>query len=319
MTLQQLNDFISVVEFGGFRAAARALGVSQGGLTKSIARLEADYALQLICRNSAGLVLTDDGQAFLPLAKSVATEATIAGNWLQRRYSAVQSVINLGMSFDPATRLRLTVMKDFQARYATTALNLSPVGCAEAIRRLRDNSLDIAIVRVQGAGVPDDIEASFLYEGVTGLYARAGHPRAGAMSMGELLGESWVTLGDGGLGEADSILAQLFDDFGYARPANHSFCATIFDALTMMLERNCIARLPRVLNQHPLVRGKLALIAVNEPSSRYRVAILRRKAKVMSSAAQVFYSMASSYYRSLVDETAALAADTGALEVQGCG
>jgi len=40
MRLQQLRDLLAVVSHGGYRAAARALDVSQAGLTKSVAKLK---------------------------------------------------------------------------------------------------------------------------------------------------------------------------------------------------------------------------------------------------------------------------------------
>src|SRR3546814_15010872 len=68
MTLQQLRDFIAVIEHGGFRAAARPLNVSQGGLTKSLARLEDDPGVCQLARDAKGLAPTDTGEAFLHLA-----------------------------------------------------------------------------------------------------------------------------------------------------------------------------------------------------------------------------------------------------------
>ena len=74
MTLQQLKDLLAVVSFGGYRAAARALDVSQAGLTKSLAKLEEEYGVNLLERTAKGIVLSTDGEAFVNHARAILQE-----------------------------------------------------------------------------------------------------------------------------------------------------------------------------------------------------------------------------------------------------
>src|SRR5690606_31403845 len=84
MTLQQLRDLMAVVEHGGFRAAARALHVSQSGLTKSLARFEKEHGVSLIERHAKGVILTPQGEEFVRYARSVLFEANRTEEWLRR-------------------------------------------------------------------------------------------------------------------------------------------------------------------------------------------------------------------------------------------
>jgi hypothetical protein len=63
---------------GGYRAAARALGVSQAGLTKSLARLEEEYGVNLLHRTAKGVVLSPEGEEFVSHARAVLQEAELA-------------------------------------------------------------------------------------------------------------------------------------------------------------------------------------------------------------------------------------------------
>ena len=45
MRLNHIRDFIAIVDAGSFRAAARALALSQPALTKSIRQLESELGL----------------------------------------------------------------------------------------------------------------------------------------------------------------------------------------------------------------------------------------------------------------------------------
>ena len=58
MTLQQLRDFLAVIEHGSFRAAARFQGVSQAGLTNSLKALEAHVGTALLTRSGRGVQVT---------------------------------------------------------------------------------------------------------------------------------------------------------------------------------------------------------------------------------------------------------------------
>ena len=74
MRLSRLRDFISIVEAGSIRAAARSRGVSQPTMTKSMRRLEEELRVQLVQRTRQGIVPTIAGRAFLARARAVQAE-----------------------------------------------------------------------------------------------------------------------------------------------------------------------------------------------------------------------------------------------------
>ena len=70
-SLEQLKIFIAVSENGSFSAAARKLKRAQSGISQAIANLEISLDKQLFDRSANLPVLTDDGKALLPTAKSL--------------------------------------------------------------------------------------------------------------------------------------------------------------------------------------------------------------------------------------------------------
>lgn len=105
MTLQQLKDLLAVVAHGGFRAAARALDVSQAGLTKSLAKLEEEYGVSILERTAKGVVLTPHGEEFVAYARSVLLEADSAEEWLRNITRRRPLTLVLGLSIEPSLRL----------------------------------------------------------------------------------------------------------------------------------------------------------------------------------------------------------------------
>jgi DNA-binding transcriptional LysR family regulator len=63
--LSQIRYFKEVASRGSFSAAAKALNITQPGLTKAVRRLETSLACSLFVRVARGVVLTPQGQALL--------------------------------------------------------------------------------------------------------------------------------------------------------------------------------------------------------------------------------------------------------------
>ena len=75
MKLNQLRDFIAVVEHGSLRLAAAQLGLTAAALSKSLSALEEELHVQLLVRHSRGITLTPFGHTFLARARRIASEA----------------------------------------------------------------------------------------------------------------------------------------------------------------------------------------------------------------------------------------------------
>src|SRR6478752_2280371 len=63
--LQHLVSFVQTAEQGSFSAAARVLGLTPAGVSKNVARLEADLGTRLFHRSTRRLSLTEKGERFL--------------------------------------------------------------------------------------------------------------------------------------------------------------------------------------------------------------------------------------------------------------
>lgn len=70
-SLEQLRIFLSVYEAGSFSAAARKLGRAQSGVSQAIANLEIDIGHDLFDRSAHKPVLTEAGQALLPVVQAM--------------------------------------------------------------------------------------------------------------------------------------------------------------------------------------------------------------------------------------------------------
>ena len=301
MTLQQLRDFLAVIEHGGFRAAARSLNVSQGGLTKSVAKLEDDYSATLVRRDAKGLQLTPEGEAFAPMARAVVLEADRASAWLLQTSERQRPTISVGVSIDPALRLAPTVFSDFRRSNPNVALHITHSITSDLLMQLRDNRVELALIRIATSSahdLSDDIHVEPLYDAEPIILARAGHPLNDVVSISTLAAFDWLVLG-GAPDEksGDASLVELFDNYHIGRPKVAAYSSSLFDAVSLLLNSDYLTRLPNVVLQHPLVKGKFKAIKLAEPATKYTVALVYKSGRKLSREAQRLCAMICSFAR----------------------
>ena len=97
--MENLNDmayFVSVVEHGGFSAAARATGIEKTRLSRRVSALENRLGVRLLQRNTRHVALTDAGERFFIQARTL----------MEGARSALESVADLRR--EPAGTVRLS-------------------------------------------------------------------------------------------------------------------------------------------------------------------------------------------------------------------
>ncbi|MBT2336567.1 LysR family transcriptional regulator [Variovorax paradoxus] len=298
MNLQQLRDLNAVVTHGGFRAAARALEVSQAGLTKSVARLENEHGLSLIERAAKGVVLTADGRAFLPYAQAAILEADRAEGWLRSTQARRTTRVALGVSVEPSLRLVPAVLQDFIRVLPDVAIHLTQSAASELLAALRDGRIELAVMRLPERLDAADLRVDVLYESEAAIVARKGHPNAAARSISELADLQWVIVGDPGRpGQEDESIQELFIQQQLGRPRMAAVSDSLFGAVSMLMDSDCVARLPRSILDHPLTARVMVEIKVEQPSRRYEVAIVSRASRRLSPEAKTLLAMLRSFAR----------------------
>lgn len=117
MDLAAISAFVSVGDNGGFRAAAAALGMTSGGVSKAVSRLEAKLGVTLVARTTRSVRLTSAGVVFHARCKAILADLDQAGQEAAEGSAVPQGrlVISVSMSFG---RMRvLPVIADYVRQY----------------------------------------------------------------------------------------------------------------------------------------------------------------------------------------------------------
>lgn len=118
--MQDLNDmyyFAKVIEFGGFMAAGRALGIPKSRLSRRIKELETSLNVQLLHRTTRKLALTDVGTVFLRHCQTVLEEARAAREEIDRVNASPRGTIRVSSPMTIAQFLLAPHLADFLKQY----------------------------------------------------------------------------------------------------------------------------------------------------------------------------------------------------------
>lgn len=158
INLNRLRLFLAVVEHGGVRRAADAIGISQPAVSQAIQALEAEVGLALLERvgravrpTPAGLTLVEHGRRVM--AEAVATRDAV---------DALKGLSRGSLALGASTTLGIYVLPEplgvFHQRYPEIALSLNVANTRDILAQLRDGRLDLALV--EGSVPYDDLEAT---------------------------------------------------------------------------------------------------------------------------------------------------------------
>jgi LysR family transcriptional regulator, regulator of abg operon len=189
--LTQVRDFLAVVECGSINAAARKLGVSQPGLTKSLGSLEAELGASLLSRSPSGVTLTAQGRAFHVRVRAGYAEMAKAQEELARGGKA-----QVALGFGPFFALQVVpqAVLRWRERFPDVQLRL-----VEGLRHatgpmVRDATLDMSLAPRPPKGQDDP---AIRFKPIAHLdqivVARRGHPLAKARTGAALASQEWLS------------------------------------------------------------------------------------------------------------------------------
>jgi LysR family transcriptional regulator, regulator of abg operon len=236
MRLSQIRDFLAVIEAGSISAAARKLGVSQPGLTKSLGSLEADLGASLLQRSPTGVTLTRLGQAFHVRASAGYAELVKAQAELARG-----ALATVALGFGPffAAQIVPQAVLRFREKFPDVPLRL-----VEGLRHttapmLRDATLDMSLAPRAPQGLDDP---AIRFKPIAHLdqivVARRGHPLAKARSAAALASDEWLC------SLRHDVAAEALRALGVPEPQRITECESFSAMHTLLAESDMLALVP---------------------------------------------------------------------------
>ena len=271
--MHAIQAFVAVVETGSIHAAARALGLSQPALSKSLRALENELAAPLLTRSSQGAVVTAYGKTFYQHARVIADELRKAEEDVAQLRGKLEGKLTIGIA--PASTMRLAPM---------------------AISDFRQECPDVELHVVEGIWpaigplvkeVPrKDFTVERLLDVQMAIVMRPQHPLVHATSLRELLKGDWLHQG---AGDSASIWIQrIFTDQNLKVPPVSVESRSLIASILLLQTSDLIGVLPLEMLAMPTLKGTLVAAGIKEPIQPNKLGLMHRAGRPLTRVAQIF-------------------------------
>jgi LysR family transcriptional regulator of abg operon len=261
MRLSQLRDFVSIVEAGSIRAAARAHGVSHPAMAKSLRVLEREVGVPLIRRSTRGVVCTPAGRAFLARARAVGAELRKAQEELADLKAPGGGTVSAGFA-PTAVVLASEAIARFLDDHPQARLHIVEGSPSALLPLVRDETLDFAVTQRTRAAVGSGLKFRALYRDRMVIACRRGHSLRSARSLSELADARWLGFN---APDSGSWIEQAFAAAGVAFPPCLTMCQSFAFAFELMARSDALMPVPAPVFAGPLNRGRLVEIPLKGP------------------------------------------------------
>lgn len=120
-----MKAFISVVECGGFAAAARKIGLSRSAVNKHVFQLETELGAQLLVRSTRKVSCTNTGRAFYDRCVVILDELEEAEFAVSRLQEEPRGILKINAPMSFGTRFLGPVLAEFIARYPEVQVDVT--------------------------------------------------------------------------------------------------------------------------------------------------------------------------------------------------
>jgi DNA-binding transcriptional LysR family regulator len=143
----QVEAFLAVGTFGGFRRAADALRVTQPAISARIRALEGSLGVPLFVRSKTGLTLSAAGRAFRPHAEQLLHAVASARQAVHDLRPASASAIQIAAALSICTYVLPDVLKRFQAAHPKVMITVRSGHSKEVLEMVLAGQAEIGLAR----------------------------------------------------------------------------------------------------------------------------------------------------------------------------
>lgn len=161
-TVRHLEFFRAVAHYGSFSLAAKRLNLTQPSLSEAIKNLEILCGAKLFDRGSRSVTLTPMGEELLPMAIRVLDELERSVRDFEDYVSSRRGEIRIASIPAMFAAVLPPILASFRNRYPSIELSVRDMTSDDAIRRLRNGRLDMALVTLNEPA--DDLVSFPLFE-----------------------------------------------------------------------------------------------------------------------------------------------------------
>lgn len=156
--------FYAVANHENITKASNELCISQPAISKSIKKLEEQLGGKLFVRNPRGVLLTEEGKEFYNYIKQAMECISSAENKFSDLIHLESGCIKIGSTTTLVKEYLLPFLNSFIEKYPKINIEISTNTSTLLFNQLRNGSIDIVFLNIDGKNIPDDIYVEACHE-----------------------------------------------------------------------------------------------------------------------------------------------------------
>jgi DNA-binding transcriptional LysR family regulator len=291
LKLQHLKIVMAVAERGSMQQAARHLAISQPVVSKIIADLEDVLGVRLFDRSPRGVEPTQYGRALIKHTIAVFDELRTSVDEIRFLADPTVGELRVGGTEPLLAGFGMAVMERLWRRHPGVNFRMVEASSSELLaRELPERRIDLVLVPLAGTAVPDDQEATILFQDRLRVVVGMKSPwaRRRRVTLADLVDEPWCVA-------RSAIGSRVTDAFGAGGlPAPRiAVTATTAHLLFQLLESGrFVGHFGERLLQFYTNRFALKTLPIELPTKPFSVAVITLKNRTISPVAQLFIDCA---------------------------
>ncbi len=283
--LHHVRDLLAIAQARSVRGAARALGLAQPALTRSLRELEQQLGVQLVQRHARGVVLTPAGERFALRASAAMEDLRRAQEEAGQAAGQMQGAVSVGLSGVAIMALLPVAYAAFRARCPEVRLRVveGPFPLLES--RLRDGTLDFYVGPRHDRQTSTEWHAQRCCGTRRCIVARRGHPLRRVRSLQRLVPSDWLLTGV--REHAERELEELFAEHGLPAPRMRTRVDSLLAMLSLLTSTDAVALLPNQVVDSAMFRQQVVALPVREPLGALDIMLVNRAGLPLTPAATV--------------------------------
>lgn len=282
-----VQAFVVTAELGGFNKAAEQLHITQTALTRRVQKLEAYLGLKLLDRTTRRVEMTAVGRDFLPQARAIVNEMTLAVSRLKDMSQHARGNFTLACVPSMAAHMLPKLIRQYADACPGNRIRLLDAASYEVREAVLNHQAEIGIA-INGEPHTDLIETP-LFDDPLVFICRNTHPLQSKDTV------TWADMRDADLIVVSNFMAtRVFMDYQLAKHGirlNGNYEVQHHaTAINLVAAGVGCAILPSstIEDGDRLHVRKISLIS---PVVKRKVALLRHKNTSLSPAAQAFFEL----------------------------
>ena len=178
MGLQKYQALLKTVELGSISRAAEQLGYTQSAVSRMIADLETEWAMEVLHRGRGGLELTSAGRQLLPVLQSIVADCGELEHTVREIHGVQTGLVQVGTFTTVSDAWLPGLLTSFGKLYPNVSFKLMHSESYDEIEEwIRHGKVDCGFIKMPGA---NDLQSWFLKGDMLSVVLPEGHPLADA-------------------------------------------------------------------------------------------------------------------------------------------